>query len=239
MGRSGVAYFNLRKRMDMSENPNQVVALKDYSAQNPSGRSTTGLCELCSHGLILDDSHAGGVSRTSPGIDESTLSFPEVKKEIPYDFLWVGGNVYSRIITSPDLPELSSPAEKGCRFCAALKSVFLHRYGNSLWWTSSTSRMEVTIEYQWSGNRNGNVKNDMDFSLRELLVTASHPGMPDSCQPFNEFKFQIGAHEGEYFDSSKISINDIGLWQASVAIGFGSKEISQIQKGQFPRATLP
>lgn len=197
----------------LEENAHPAVSARDPD-RSPE-RSASSLCKLCSDNLVLDDAKAGGLLKTSPDGTSNTLYFPEQERQcdrkektLPYSY-WIGGNDYSRVVTSPDLPELSEPAQKGCRFCAALKSALLDRYGDQEWLTSSTLKIKLTIEYQWEGyERMEKVReNEVDFSLSDLLVTATHPDIDDlNYSSVSQFNFPIVAAEGKCRDWLRIKL---------------------------------
>lgn len=162
-------------------------------SRTPTTGSSDLLCDMCSRHLALDDSRIGATWKTSSDGGIGTLSFPNDEGWHRGDegWCWDDPSGFRRTLTFPDLPELSSPPEERCRFCAALKRALVDRYKDYKWWGVSVAKIIVEIRYRWSPRRSL-------FSLYVAIDPQNYPLIPTLYG--HHFDFPITARTGEQLD---------------------------------------
>lgn len=149
-------------------------------SSDPTRLSPTALCNICAHGLRLDDRRAGGALKKSRNDGAPSLCFPspgERKQSFEDFFNWKGGAQYKqRYITPPHLPELSDD----CAFCRTVKSALLDQLGRHEWWQTTTTKLTLKVQYEWRGERHEHpVDHLLDFELKTLEVDVKHPELSE------------------------------------------------------------
>lgn len=115
-------------------------------SSEPNRMSQTSLCNICAHGLRLDDGCTSGALEAPCNDDVPDICFPFMDTA-SYRWDCFGGVQYEqRHVTPPHLPELSDE----CKFCLAVKSVILDRLGQREWWQTATTKLVVDVQYIWT-----------------------------------------------------------------------------------------
>lgn len=162
----------------------------------PTHSSQTSLCDICAHGLRLDDRCAGGALEEPRNDDTPKLCFPFVGEREKTgsggsrdSFVWKGGAQYEqRDVTPPHLPELLDE----CKFCHAIKSLLLNQLGKLQWWQTTTKKVKFEVQYEWTGSKEKGCS--LDFRLVSLKLAAKHPELEYGPRPI---EFPIAASAGK------------------------------------------
>lgn len=167
------------------------------SRRTPIMGSSVPLCELCSRSLLLDDSRV-----------HFTVGTPS---DAITPWCEIGGDLSSRIVTVPDLPELSVSAEQGCHFCAVLKRALVGQYRNQ-WCRYPMQKIFIDIRYVWSVQEDEEDGSTRGASLHSLNVSARRPGQLNPKLDLDSIDFPISAKKGEHPKFLNLQLLILGCW---------------------------
>lgn len=146
------------------------------TSSDPTRSSQTSLCNICAHGLRLDDSCIKGVLEEPHNDGVPKLRFPLLRRWSPQrglrGDLHGGAQFEPRYITPPHCPELSDE----CKFCRYAKSVIIE------WTAHSNDSLPIIlqVQYRWlklkkKGRLLGFKLVSLDIGLRRPSVSGCHP----------------------------------------------------------------
>lgn len=127
------------------------------------------LCRLCLQALTIDDQAAGGSAQTSKLDGKTTISLdlagfmqnywqrrPPIGPrqyisyyDNPNSPAFCAWKQHERLLTLPEMPEISQSAVGTCRFCSTIRALLIERYAERSWWSEPGSRLYFTIQYEW------------------------------------------------------------------------------------------
>lgn len=97
------------------------------------------------------------------------------------------GDGRERLVTLPEMPEISGSAVGPCPFCSTLRALFIAQYAEHSWWNEPGSTLRFSIQYEWGEYRSILDGEDEAVTFRQglmgLAVLVDRPGLNISGVP--------------------------------------------------------